>query len=122
MTRQHQLILLAGLAVLAAGGVITVKARGSASMSEYGSGAHGAARVVNAALRQGLADATRGADAADAAMVYGTWTAPHWQMAGVLRPNHPLYRRPGYIGENRHCVQQGGWDAWYYTPPSEVYF
>ena len=120
MTRQQQCILLGVVAVLALGGA--VKLRGSASLSEYGSKAHGAGKVVNAALRRGLANATPGATAADAAEAYGTWTAPHWQMAQVLRPNHPLYRRPGYIGENRHCVMTGGWDQWYYSPPSETYF
>ena len=120
MTRQQQCLLLAVVAVLAVGGV--VKLRGSASLSEYGSKAHGAGKVVNAALRRGLANATPRTTAADAALAYGTWTAPHWQIENPLRPNHPLYRRPGYIGENRHKVMQGGWDAWYYDPPSEVYF
>jgi hypothetical protein len=119
VTRQQQWILLGAVVVLAAGGA--VKFRGSASLSEYGSKAHGAGRVVNAALRQGLANATP-VTAADASKVYGTWTAPHWQIVEPLRANHPLYRRPGYIGENRHCVMQGGWDRWYYSPPSEVYF
>jgi len=120
VTRQQQWILLAVVAVLALGGA--VKLRGSASLSEYGSKAHGAGKVMNSALRRGLANSTRGATAADAAQVYGTWTAPHWQIDTPLRPNHPLYRRPGYIGENRHKVMTGGWDAWYYDPPSEAYF
>jgi len=121
MTRREQLILLAAVVVVA-GGFGVVKFKGSASLSEYGSKAHGAGKVVNAALRRGLANATPGATAADAAQVYGTWTAPHWQIDTPLRPNHPLYRRPGYIGENRHKVMTGGWDAWYYDPPSETYF
>ena len=120
MTRQQQCVLLAVAAALVLGGA--VKLRGSASLSEYGSKAHGAGKVVNAALRRGLANATPGATAADAAEAYGTWTAPHWQMAQVLRPNHPLYRRPGYIGENRHKVMTQGWDGWFYDPPSETYF
>jgi hypothetical protein len=121
MTRREQCILLAA-AVVVAGGFGAVKLKGSASMSEYGSKAHGAGKIVNSALRRGLANSTPRTTAADAALAYGTWTAPHWQIDTPLRPNHPLYRRPGYIGENRHCVMQGGWDQWFYNPPSEVYF
>ena len=120
MTRQQQWILLAALAVLVLGGAL--KLSGNASLSEYGSGAHGAGKVMNAALKRGLANTTQGATAATAARMYGTWTAPHWQIEKPLRANHPLYRRPSYIGENRHCVMQGGWEKWYYDPPSEVYF
>lgn len=121
MTRRDQLFLLAAVVVVA-GGAGVVKLRGSASFSEYGSKAHGAGKVVNAALKRGLANSTKRATAADGAMAYGTWTAPHWQIDKPLRPNHPLYRRPSYIGENRHCVMTGGWDQWFYTPPSEAYF
>ena len=121
MTRREQWILLAAVVVVA-GGFGVVKFKGSASLSEYGSKAHGAGKVVNAALRRGLVNATPRTTAADAALAYGTWTAPHWQIDTPLRPNHPLYRRPRYIGENRHCVMTGGWDQWYYSPPSEVYF
>ena len=85
MTRREQWILLAAVVVVA-GGFGVVKFKGSASLSEYGSKAHGAGKVVNAALRRGLANATPGATAADAAQVYPTWQAPHWQMAEVLRP------------------------------------
>ena len=120
MTRQQQCILLAVVAVLALGGA--VKLRGSASLSEYGSKAHGAGKVVNSALRRGLANSTPRTTAADAAQAYPTWTAPHWQIDTPLRPNHPLYRRPRYIGENRHKVMTEGWDGWFYNPPSEVYF
>ena len=120
MTRQQQWVGLAVGIALVLGGF--VKFRGAASLSPYGSKAHGAGRVVNAALRRGVVNATQGATAATAAQAYPTWTAPHWQIEKPLRPNHPLYRRPRYIGENRHKVMTGGWDAWYYTPPSEVYF
>lgn len=121
MSRRQQLLLLAVLAALALGGG-AISLRGSASLSEYGSKAHGAGKIINSALKRGLANVTPRTTAAEAAQVYGTWTAPHWQIQRPLRPNHPLYRRPGYIGENRHAVMTGGWDAWYYTPPSEVYF
>jgi hypothetical protein len=126
MTRREQLILLAAVVVLVVGGAVTVKLRGSATLSEHGSGVHGAAKVANSALRRGLAYATTGATAASGAEAYGDWTCPKWSMASVgvdpLRPNHPLFRRPSYIGENRHKIMSEGWGGWYYNPPSEVYF
>ena len=125
MTRREQLILLAAVAVVAAGG-FAVKFRGSASLSEHGNAVHGAGKAVNASLKRGLANATSGVTALDAADRYGSWTCPHWSMASVgvtpLRANHPLFRRPGYIGENRHKVMSEGWGPWFYDPPSEEYF
>jgi len=118
---RREWIIVAAVLAAAALGVLTVKLKGSATLSGYGSRAHGAGKVINSALRRGLANATP-VTAADAAQVYETWQAPRWQMAQVLRPNHSLHRRPGYIGENRHSVMQGGWDQWYYDPPSEVYW
>ena len=123
MTRREQLILLAAVAVAAAGGVaVSVKFKGSASLSEHGSTMHGAAKVVNSALRTGWANTTAGLAAQDAAI----WTCPEWSLASVgatpLRSNHPLFRRPAYIGENRHKIMAYGWGPWYYDPPSEEYF
>ena len=122
MTRREQWILLAAVAVVAAGGFASVKFKGSASLSEHGNAVHGAGKVVNSALKRGLANATPSVDAAER---YGSWTCPHWSMASVgvtpLRSNHPLFRRPGYIGENRHKVMTEGWGPWFYNPPREEY-
>ena len=127
MTRREQLILLAAAVVVVAGGAaVSVKFKGSASLSEHGSALHGAGKVVNSALRTGWANATAGATAAAAAETYPTWTCPEWSLVSVgatpLRSNHPLFRRPGYIGENRHKIMAYGWGPWYYEPPSEEYF
>lgn len=127
MTRREQLILLAVVVVAAAGGAaVSVKFKGSASLSEHGSAVHGAGKMVNSALRTGWANATAGATAAAAAETYPTWTCPEWSMVSVgatpMRSNHPLFRRPAYIGENRHKLMDYGWGPWYYQPPSEEYF
>ena len=125
MTRREQFILLAALAVVAAGG-FAVKFKGSASLSEHGSSVHGTAKVANSTLRRGLAYANSGLTAANASSRYGAWSAPRWSIMSAggdtLRPNHPLFRRPGYIGQNRHKVMSEGWGGWYYNPPSEDYF
>jgi hypothetical protein len=72
------------------------------------------AAMPNPALKAGLANATTGEEA-------NRWTAPSWGLASVgaapLRMNHPLFRRPPYIGSNRHKVQCDGWNGWYYDAP-----
>lgn len=70
-------------------------------------------------VRGGLADAT------DTGETSNRWTAPSWEMARVgvtpLRQNHPLFRRPPYIGHNRHKVMCDGWNGWYdQAPENEV--
>lgn len=129
MTRQEQFVLLAVAVAVAAGGAFSVKLKGSASLSslsEHGSSVHGSAKVVNSTLRRGLAYANHGLTAGNAAERYGDWSAPRWSIISAggdtLRPNHPLYRRPAYIGQNRHHVMSQGWGQWYYNPPSEAYF
>ena len=110
MTRREQWILLAAVAVVAAGGFASVKLKGSASLSGNQSNVEGSAKVVNSSLRRGMANATRG-DTRE-----GAWSCPRWSMASVgvtpLRQNHPLFRRPGHIGENRHKVMSAGWGSW----------
>lgn len=109
MNRQEQKILLIAGAVLVLGGYLSI--RGSAQ-AEVGS---------NSSLKSGLLDLTTDD------LSYDSWTCPQWQIkkygtSGVLRLNHPLHRRPRYIGENRHKVMCEGWGGWYYNPPSEEYF
>lgn len=122
MTRQEQYILLGIVTMLILGGAISVKLSGSARLSEHQNPVHGAGKATAGMVRRQLANATETATAATAERSYGTWQAPHWQIKDPLRANHPLFRRPAYIGENRHKVMTGGWDNWYYNPPGEVYF
>ena len=76
-------------------------------------GDHGEALV-----KTGLANVTADQDEGDGC---NRWTAPAWQIANPLRSNHPLFRRPAHIGENRHKVICGGWNGWYYgAPENEV--
>ena len=119
MDRREQYALLAVSAAAFLGGLVTVKLKGSASLDGDGNPVKGAAKVVNSSLRTGL-NAT-----AQPAGGTGDWSVPpRWPLvpAGSLRGRHPLYRRPRYIGENRHKVMTEGWDGWFYNPPSEVYF
>ena len=119
MDRREQYILLAVSVVLFAGGLVTVRLKGAASLDPDGNPAKGAARVVNSSLRTALNVTGQTAAAT------GDWCVPpRWPLVppGMLRARHPLYRRPRYIGENRHKVMTEGWDGWYYNPPSEVYF
>ena len=117
MDRREQYALLVVSAALFLGGLVTVKLKGSASLDAGGNPVKGAAKVVNSALRSAV-----NVTAQPAA---GDWSVPpRWPLvpAGCLRARHPLYRRPSYIGENRHKVMTQGWDGWFYDPPSEVYF
>jgi len=121
VNRREQYILLAVAAVLFLGGVVTVKLKGSASLDAGGSPVKGAAKVVNSALRSAVNVTMQPPGLTGA----GDWAVPpRWPLApaGWLRERHPLYRRPGHIGENRHKVMTEGWDGWFYDPPSEVYF
>ena len=120
MTRQEQRILLISVIVAVVGGFVSVKLKGSATLDTGQSGVKGAGKVVNAALRTGSPNLW------DPNADNGDWRSPAWSIVSVasapLRARHPLYRRPRYIGENRHKVITEGWDGWYYNPPSEVYF
>lgn len=123
MTRQEQIALLVTVAALVISGVITVKFQGSGLTPKGGKATDSAKVVVNSALRQGQANLFQSGN------YMGDWTSPSWKIADlhsdgspVLRPNHPLFRRPKHIGENRHKVMTEGWGGWYYNPPSEVYF
>ena len=123
MDRREKLILLGVLVVLGVGGAASFRFQGSSTLSVGGSSVDGAAQAINAALRRGLANSTPGATAKNAAQNYGDWSSPRWNIdVTPLRLNHPLHRRPKHIGENRHHVMQGGWNDWYYNPPSEAYF
>ena len=122
MDRREQYALLIVSAVLLLGGLVTVKLKGSASLDPGGSSVKGAAKVVNSSLRSAVNITAQPAGLSGGA---GDWSVPpRWPLvpAGSLRARHPLYRRPSYIGENRHKVMTQGWDGWFYDPPSEVYF
>lgn len=115
MTSQEQILLLVVIAVVVTGGVML-----SASANVDGASVKASANVTNSALKRGLADAYRpGTDDGD-------WQAPRWSILAsggdLLRANHPMFRRSGSPGENMYKVQCGGWNAWYYDPPSEAYF
>lgn len=121
MDRREQYALLVVSAALFLGGLVTVKLKGSASLDPNANPAKGAAKVVNSSLRSAVNITAQPAGLAGA----GDWSVPpRWPLvsAGSLRGRHPLYRRPSYIGENRHKVMTEGWDGWFYNPPSEVYF
>ena len=121
MDRREQYALLAVSAAAFLGGLVTVKLKGSASLDPDGSTAKGAAKVVNSSLRTAVNITAQPPGLVGA----GDWAVPpRWPLvpAGSLRARHPLYRRPRYIGENRHKVMTEGWDGWFYNPPSEVYF
>ena len=122
MKREEQVLLLAAAAFLVVGGVIQVKFGGSGLLHPGGDreSATGVAKlVVNSALKNQLVNATPDSIKKNA----GSWNSPHWKIeTAPLRMNHPLYRRPCYIGEARHKVMNEGWGGWYYNPPSEDYF
>ena len=109
MNRQEkQLLLIAGIVAVLGGGWL--------AMGKPKSGA-----VANSSLKSGLLDLTTDD------VSYDSWTCPQWSIkqqtgGNVHRLNHPLHRRPKYIGENRHKVMTQGWGGWYYDPPSETYF
>jgi hypothetical protein len=111
MNRQEQVVLLALAALAVTGGFIKIKTENNGNDTSV---------IVNSALRRKLADVTSGKSPAN------NWTCPEWSIKSVgadtLRSNHSLFRRPKYIGENRHAVMTGGWDNWYYDPPGEEYF
>jgi hypothetical protein len=121
MKKQEQRLLLIIGAALVIGGVVSVQFKGGTKLSAgQDRPATDTARIVNSSLKRGLANAWH-------PEVYdGDWIAPHWSLESVgvtpLRANHPLFRRPAYIGQNRHKVMTEGWGGWYYNPPSESYF
>ena len=90
--------LVAGLAAL---GVISVHGSFSAASD------HGEAMV-----KTGLANVTADQDEGDGC---NRWNAPAWQIVNPLRSDHPLFRRPCHIGENRHRVMCD--NGWYYDAP-----
>ena len=103
--------------LIALGGVAAAVATlGVVSFHGSASAAAGRAQGV---VKMGLADVTTDQD--DGAGC-NRWTAPAWEMARVgtkpLRSNHPLYRRPGYIGCNRHQVMCD--NGWYYDAPENA--
>lgn len=115
MSREAQILLLIVITVAVVGGVhLSTKA------DVDGDSLKADAAVTNSSLKIGLADAYRpGSDDGD-------WQAPRWSILAAggdtLRPNHPLYRRPGHPGENMYKVMCGSWGGWFYDPPSESYF
>lgn len=123
MNRQEKIVLL-GLAVLAvAGGIVKVKFEADADTGDASS----VMSVMNDALKRTLVNATSNNVAATTwypRLSYNSWTVSEYQLMnqGVtpLRDNHPLFRRPKFIGENRHKVMTEGWAGWYYNPPGEV--
>jgi len=104
MTRAEWIGIAGLAAALAAFGVVSFHGSIKATTDNGG-----------VALKAGLADVTSGAHEEN------RWTCPTWSLASVgcdpLRMNHPLYRRPAHIGENRHKAGQGGWGSWYYDAP-----
>ena len=104
MTRAEWIGVAGLAAALAAIGAVTFRGSIKASASDG-----------SVMVKAGLADVTSGGHEEN------RWTCPRWSMSSVgadqLRTNHPLYRRPCHIGENRHKVAQGGWGGWYYDAP-----
>jgi hypothetical protein len=114
MTKQEQILLLVVITAVVTGGVMI-----SGKANVDGASVKASADVTNSAMRRGLSDAYRpGSDDGD-------WQAPRWSIlssgSSLLRANHPLNRRAN-PGENTYKLQCGGWNSWYYDPPSEGYF
>lgn len=119
MTRQQWIVVAAGAVVLAVAGVasfsggLQASADGARAKVKVGLGKM-TAGTPNPALKDGLANVTSGHEP-------NRWTAPAWSLAQVgaapLRMNHPLFKRPPYIGHNRHKVMCDGWNGWYYDAP-----
>lgn len=112
MNRQEKTVLL-GLAVLAiAGGIVKVRVDAS---GDFGS----AAADARESLRRSLVNAT-------STVPDNNWTCPEWSIKSVggstVHKTHPLYRRPKFIGQNRHKIMSEGWAGWYYNPPGDDYF
>jgi hypothetical protein len=114
--------VLAGAAAVGLGCLGLVQFHGGAQLAADGATAKvkvgigkAMASVPRPGLRDGLADVTSAQETPN------RWTAPAWSLASVgaapLRMNHPLFRRPPYIGSNRHKVQCDGWNGWYYDAP-----
>lgn len=112
MNRQEKTVLLGLALLIVAGGVVT---------SLFGN----SDQPVDDAqqlVRRGLAF-TGNVDVPDPD---NSWTCPVWSIKAVggdlLSPIHSLYRRPAFIGQNRHKIMSEGWAGWFYNPPSEDYF
>jgi hypothetical protein len=99
--------------------LVLAAAAAAAAWAAYQAAANGGGGGgAHAALKAGLADATSGDSGEEA----NRWTAPSWGMAAAgvtpLRADHPLFRRPPYIGHARHQVMCNGW--YYHSPENEV--
>jgi hypothetical protein len=119
VTRQQVLLVAAAAIGLGMAGLVQFHGgvRASAGKAQAGlkvGAGKAAAAAGHPALKAGLANAT--GDPAP-----NRWSAPAWSLAQAgaapLRQNHPLFRRPPYIGHNRHKVMCDGWNGWYYDAP-----